>query len=207
MIKAAIFDVDGVLLDSLQANGQFYRDLLAHFGLTGPTDDELRPVFHLPLQMAVRHFYPELTDEQVRAMADYEEKIESRFDLLRMPPGADQVIPQLANDYQLGIASGRSRISIDEFFQFSKLGEFFTTSVAFEDTEKHKPDPEPLLLAVNQLGVRPSEAVYIGDTAVDIEAARAAGMNFILFGPELLPGVKMLAKLFTDIPGLVKNIS
>jgi pyrophosphatase PpaX len=45
-----------------------------------------------------------------------------------------------------------------------------------EDTVLHKPDPEPLLLAVNRLGATPDQAVYVGDAIVDVQAARNAGM-------------------------------
>jgi pyrophosphatase PpaX len=48
--------------------------------------------------------------------------------------------------------------------------------VGFEDTSSHKPDPEPVLLAIEQLGGTPDEAVYVGDSPFDIRAAKAAGM-------------------------------
>ena len=57
---------------------------------------------------------------------------------------------------------------------------YFRTAVAYEDTTRHKPHPEPLLLAANRLKIKPSGTVYIGDAASDMEAAKAAGMKFIL---------------------------
>ena len=51
-------------------------------------------------------------------------------------------------------------------------------AVLFEDTTKHKPDPEPLLECLRRLGVEPREALYLGDARSDMVAARAAGMDF-----------------------------
>ena len=55
---------------------------------------------------------------------------------------------------------------------------FMDAAVLCEDTQAHKPDPEPLLLCLQQLGVEPEAALYLGDTRSDMVAARAAGMDF-----------------------------
>ena len=54
--------------------------------------------------------------------------------------------------------------------------------VGFEDTSRHKPDPEPVLLAIEQLGGTPDEAVYVGDSPFDIGAAKAAGVFAVAVG-------------------------
>ena len=55
---------------------------------------------------------------------------------------------------------------------------YMETAVLCEDTEKHKPDPEPLLVCLERLGVKPEEAIYVGDATTDMLAARNAGMAF-----------------------------
>jgi len=59
------------------------------------------------------------------------------------------------------------------------LGHLFETVVGGDETEKHKPDPEPLLLAAERMGVDPSQAAYVGDSPFDVGAAKAAGMYAI----------------------------
>jgi pyrophosphatase PpaX len=54
--------------------------------------------------------------------------------------------------------------------------------VTADDTERHKPDPDPLLEALDRLGAQPSEAAYVGDSPFDIAAARAAGMRAVAVG-------------------------
>lgn len=51
--------------------------------------------------------------------------------------------------------------------------------VAMEDTERHKPQPDPLLLGIRRLGIRPHDTVYVGDAVVDVQAAKAAGLGSI----------------------------
>ena len=54
MIKAVIFDIDGVLLDSFEANLKFFQDLMIKFGYLPPTKEEVPPIFHLNMWDAIR---------------------------------------------------------------------------------------------------------------------------------------------------------
>jgi pyrophosphatase PpaX len=65
------------------------------------------------------------------------------------------------------------------------LAESFDTVVTYEDTERHKPGPEPVLLALDRLGMSPGEAVFVGDSPHDMHAGRAAGVRTAaaLWGP------------------------
>lgn len=77
-----------------------------------------------------------------------------------------------------GIASSKRRRQYGIDMGRCGFDRFMDAAVLCEDTEKHKPDPEPLLLCLRQLGVEPQEALYLGDTRSDMVAARAAGMDF-----------------------------
>ena len=60
-----------------------------------------------------------------------------------------------------------------------ELRRFFEVTVGAEDTERHKPNPEPLLLAIERLGEGVADAVYVGDSPFDVQAAKAAGMGSV----------------------------
>ncbi|TDF92991.1 HAD family hydrolase [Paenibacillus piri] len=91
--------------------------------------------------------------------------------------GIVELLEQLREaGFRLGIVSSKHRRFIVPELESKSLLQFFECIVGQEDTVKHKPDPEPLLLASSVMGVRPEECVYIGDQPTDVLAARGAGM-------------------------------
>ena len=78
--------------------------------------------------------------------------------------------------------------------------------VAYEDTENHKPHPEPLLLAAKSLNVSPEECVYIGDVENDLIAGRAAGMKVIIYAKEAILGADAQTASFKELPQLIQKL-
>jgi pyrophosphatase PpaX len=68
------------------------------------------------------------------------------------------------------------------FARFPELEENVDVVIASDDTERHKPDPDPVLAALDRLGAEPSEAAYVGDSPFDIRAAKAAGVFAVAVG-------------------------
>lgn len=95
--------------------------------------------------------------------------------------GWDEVIIKLDEKGILcGISSSKTRAQYEIDFLKTGLQKYMKGIVLAEDTEKHKPDPQPLLKAAKIIGAEPSETLYIGDTVVDYQATKAAGMDFAL---------------------------
>ena len=90
--------------------------------------------------------------------------------------------------------------------QLARFKDLFRAIVAWEDTEKHKPDPEPLQKVMEKLGVMREEAVYIGDVENDLKAARAAGTKFIFFPDSGLAGADGATQDFKELPRLIDNL-
>ena len=89
--------------------------------------------------------------------------------------------------------------------------DYFNVIITQELTEKHKPNPEPLLLACQKLNIKPEEAVYVGDRIIDFETAKNAGMDFIgiLSGGTSKEefekaGVKKIIKSLSDLLSIIK---
>jgi len=80
---------------------------------------------------------------------------------------------------KLGIVTAKRRSTVELAFDRVPLGHLFEVVVGGDETERHKPDPEPLLLAAERMGVRPEDAAYVGDSPFDIRAAKAAGMRSV----------------------------
>jgi pyrophosphatase PpaX len=77
------------------------------------------------------------------------------------------------------VVTAKRRVTLELAFEHVPVGHVFETMVGGDETERHKPDPEPLLLAAERLGVRPEEAAYVGDSPFDVRAAKAAGMGSV----------------------------
>jgi HAD superfamily hydrolase (TIGR01509 family) len=99
-------------------------------------------------------------------------------------PGARTVICQLACSFTLGIVTSGSCGRVRRQLRELELRGHFATCVYSEDVPRRKPHPAPLQLALKRLRAEPRDAVYVGDTAEDIEMARRAGVRAIgVFGP------------------------
>ena len=147
------------IADAFAVEGRFYRER-AGLGRDAPSLHRLR-------EECVDVFNRELGASL--SVAEYIDAI--RFDLL---PGAAQALARLR---RLGLALavvGNWDVSLHERLEEAGLAGSFATVVH----AARKPDPAGLLLALEQLGVRPGRALHIGDEEADEEAARAAGMHF-----------------------------
>ena len=105
------------------------------------------------------------------------ETLEAFDELLAILPGL------AAEGRKLGIVTAKRHRTVGlAFDRFSALADAFDVVIAHEDTERHKPDPDPVLLAVERLGGEPDEAVYVGDSPFDIGAAKAARVFAVAVG-------------------------
>jgi pyrophosphatase PpaX len=77
---------------------------------------------------------------------------------------------------RLGVVTAKRRSTVELAFASVPIAHLFETVVGGDETEKHKPDPEPLLLAAERMGVAPTDCAYVGDSPFDIRAAKAAEM-------------------------------
>jgi pyrophosphatase PpaX len=80
---------------------------------------------------------------------------------------------------RLGIVTAKRRQTVELAFARLPIEHLFETVVGGDETERHKPDPAPLLLALERFDARPEEAAYVGDAPFDVKAAKAAGLYAI----------------------------
>jgi len=209
MIKAVIFDIDGVLLDSFEANLKFFQDLMNKTGYRSPTREEFPAIFHLSMMDAIKTLTKSNSEEEIKRIWEMGRSREVGYDLglLAMPKGAGKVIETLSKNYQLGIVTSRIKESVYESPKLTKLKKYFKVAVSYEDTTNHKPHPEPLLLAAQKLGVRSEECIYIGDVENDIKAACAAGMKVIIYSKNNFPQANICTTSFIELPELIASLS
>jgi len=181
MITTVLFDVDGVFFDSFNANLKFFQTLIPKAGYTAPTKDQYSKMFHLTMIDVIRNLIPSKSEEEIKRVFELgkSQAVNYPYYLIKTPAKFSETLLDLAKHYKLGVVTSRIKGSLFNYPQMQPVKDLFQTAVYFEDTQKHKPDPDPLLLAAKRLGSLPEETVYVGDAPSDQQAAKKAGMKFI----------------------------
>jgi pyrophosphatase PpaX len=179
MLKAVIFDVDGVLVDSKRAVIAFYSSLFKEAGYNDISREDIAKCFHLPLVHSIRELIG-CDDEEVNRIKSLAVNSEHRSrELYEFPEKLDHVLESLYRRFKLAIVTSRIRYGVQHIFDVKEMAHYFDEVIAFEDYSEPKPSPEPLLVALDRLQVSADQAIYIGDSDTDIEAATSAGMPSI----------------------------
>jgi pyrophosphatase PpaX len=123
----------------------------------------------------MRAFDPERVEELVEAYREHNEPLHSE---LQPCAGILDVLPVLrAEGRRLGIVTAKRRLTVQLAFDtLPELEQYFDVVVGAEDTERHKPHPEPILVALERVGAAARETAYVGDSPFDVQAANAAGV-------------------------------
>jgi len=171
-----LFDLDGTLIDS----GPMIVASMKHAAKTVLERDI--PVAVLTaavggpgLTAQMRALDPDRVDELVAAYREHNEPLHEDLEAFWE---VVEVLPRLrAEGRRLGIVTAKRRATVQlAFDRLQGLEANFDVVVAHEDTSRHKPDPDPVLFAIEKLGAEPAQAVYVGDSPFDIRAAKAAGV-------------------------------
>lgn len=178
--KAALFDVDGTLVDSLPALVGGLGDTFERFAGQRPSDDDIRALIGLPLRTQLRMMgLPEPEPAQLQTMVDFAiDRFEANKHLERPIEGA---IATLRLCRRLGIrtalVTSKNERELAGFLPRFAAADAVDTTVSASDVAHPKPDPESARLACARLGVAPEEALMIGDSIYDLRCARDAGVT------------------------------
>jgi beta-phosphoglucomutase len=190
MIRAVVFDFDGVIANSEPLHFRAYRDVLAERGLTLTESayyenylgyDDIGAFRAIAADAGVSLSEADVAD-LVALKAVRLEALERDGSVLF--PGAREAITRLAAGWPTAIASGALKPEILRVLDHEKLRQHFPIVVSAEDTAASKPDPAPYQLAVDRLtatipGLRPDECVAIEDSRWGLVSARTAGLHTI----------------------------
>lgn len=173
-----LFDLDGTVIDSgaiiLASMRHAAKEVLGE----EPPDELLMAAVGGPGLEAQMHA---LAPDRVEELVDvYRAHNEPLHDELVCCAGIDGVLVRLKDEgRRLGIVTAKRLATVDLAFKALPLRHLFDTVVGGDETERHKPDPDPLLLAAERLDVEPGICAYVGDSPFDIRAAKAAGMHAV----------------------------
>lgn len=174
--KHVIFDVDGTLADTDGISQRALQDLL--FERTGEEEDlaDLAFTRGIPGDEALAQLG--ILDEE--ALARWDELAREHAEEVKLFYGVREMLEDLrACGKVLGVVSSRRHDEYDAVITPLGIDGYFDNMVLAEDTERHKPEPDPLLEYLRRSGARPEETIYVGDTLHDSRAAQAAGISFV----------------------------
>jgi pyrophosphatase PpaX len=184
--RALLLDLDGTLLDTCPLLFAAFRHTVAEHLGRDPGYDEWFARFGLPIHAHMREL--RVTEEEAAAMVTtYRAFIHTHHDgHVRCFDGVVETLQSLHTaGVRLAAVTSKSRRLALRNLEFVRLLPLFTAIIAEEDTARHKPHPEPVLVALERLGAAPEAAVMVGDSPYDVAAARGAGVRSAaaLWGP------------------------
>jgi len=185
-VSTVIYDCDGVIFESFEANFAFYSKVLEHFGKPplDKGDSETMRLLHTYSSRDVLAglFGDELLEEALcfAAAIDYRELLP----FMHMEEGFLDTLEKLRGRVNLAVCTNRST-SMDMLLGDFGLTPYFTCVMTALKVTNPKPHPEPLLKILDFYRIMPDEALFVGDSDLDRRAAEAAGVPFVAYKADL----------------------
>lgn len=181
-VAGIIYDCDGVLFESQQANLAYYNHVLAVFDEPLVTEDQIEKA-HLCHTAASPIVFAELLGEgRVTEALAVAQNVSFRQFLSHMhpEPGLTSSLQELSSRMPLAVATNRGT-SMPEILEHFNLKSYFSTVVTSRDVDRPKPSPDMLFLAAERLAIRTEQLLFVGDSILDQQAADAAGIRFVAY--------------------------
>lgn len=192
MLKAILFDLDGTIINSIPLHDKSLRQIFARLGVKMP-----KKKIHAMLRLPTEEIYFRLEVKKKTGLNFqpfnsfkrnvYYEMIKGRDITL---PGVESALRMLGKKYRLAIVTNSSRKTVHKSTP-PRILNLFGAIVTYDDVRHGKPCPEPIRKALGRLGVKPKEAVFVGDSYYDAIACNELNMRF--FG--VLTGVSTAKEL------------
>jgi pyrophosphatase PpaX len=170
-----LFDLDGTLIDSgPMIVASMKHATLSVLGQEVPEEVLTAAIGGPGLVAQMQALAPDRVDDLVSAYREHNEPLHEELEAFWE---VVEVLPRLRNEgRRLGIVTAKRHATVRlAFDRLPGLEDAFEVVIASDDTQRHKPSPDPILAAIDRLGASPADTAYVGDSPYDIRAARAAG--------------------------------
>jgi pyrophosphatase PpaX len=181
-IDTVLFDFDGTVMDTTDVIiGSWQHTFMTFEGKERPVEDIVK-TFGEILSHTMTKMLPDVDTEE--AIDTYRSYHRDNFgERISVFEGVPELLIELKKrNYKTGLVTSRLSGTTWEGLRQYGLQDFFDVVVSCDDTDKHKPDPAPVNIALERLGSKPENAVMLGDTMFDILCARNAGVTSVLVG-------------------------
>ena len=185
--KAVIYDCDGVMLDSIESNYIFYNRIMA--GLGRPEINRLcteseRVLHTFSYLDVIEHFFGDDPQKGEAIAIGKTIRYKELMPYMRREEGLLETLKELKDRVALAVCTNRAT-SMEMIIEDFGLEGYFSCIMTAAKVQHPKPHPEPLLKVLEHYDIAPQEALFVGDSAVDMQAAAAAGVPFIAYKSDL----------------------
>ena len=183
-IRCVIYDCDGVLFDSLEANTRLYNDLCARVGRGPLREEELKYVHTHTVFEALHFIFGKENDLEKRALEILKQKqvdLKDYIEYLKMEPHLVEVLEKLKEKGILRVINTNRTTSMKYIMEKYDLWQYFEMVVTALDVKNPKPNPESIEKIIQELNLNKEEAVFVGDSDVDQQTAESSGVRFIAY--------------------------
>ena len=183
-IRCVVYDCDGVLFDSLEANTKLYNDLCALVG-RGPLREEEMQYVHTHTVFEALHFiFGKENDLEKKALEILKQKqvdLKNYVMYLKMEPHLLQALESLKEKGILRAINTNRTTSMKYIMERFNLWPYFEMVVTALDVKNPKPHPESIEKIIQELHLNKEEAIFVGDSDVDQQTAKSSGIKFIAY--------------------------
>lgn len=177
VFPAVLFDLDGTLLDSIELILSSMRYAFAKHERECPSDDEWSAGIGIPLFTMFGRYARDDADRKMLIAAYREHQFANHDRLIRCYDGVVDLVKSLhERGHDLAIVTSKNEYLAMRGLVHVGLARYIDTIVGTEASTRHKPDPEPVRVALQRLDCPPNQAIFVGDSVHDMEAGNAAGV-------------------------------
>ena len=198
--KGVLFDLDGTLLDTSELIIKSFNHTMNKHYQRNADIEVVRSYFGRPLRTAMEFMGPDKVEELIASYREY--NLLHHDSSVKVFSGVAEVIRQL---YEAGIllavVTSKTHATAIRGLRLFNLDKYFTSVIGCERSLKHKPDPEPVSVALSDLNVPANECLMVGDSPYDLISAKSAGVKTAAVSWSDLP----LATLLAENPDYIVN--
>lgn len=208
MIKAIIFDMDGLMIDSERVTFECYQERLKDMNLT--MDEEFyKTLLGKPIKGIYQRFYDVYGNDFPieTVIQDVHQLMAERFETEGVPvkKGLVELLHYLKdNNYKTIVATSSNRNRVDKILAQAKITKFFDDSICGDEVTKGKPNPEVFLKSCQKLGVNTDEAIVLEDSEAGIQASYDANIKVICIPDMKYPEKQYEEKTFKILKDLTE---
>lgn len=185
-IRNILFDLDGTLLDTNELIIQSFQHTYQRHLNKHVDKEDIIKTFGEILKITLDREFGDDSEEAIKTYRNFQ--IGKFEKLISIREGVKEGVMKLYNQgYKLAVVTSRLNKSAIMGLNHFGLMEYFDIVIGADDTDKHKPDPTPAFMALQEMGGKPEETIFVGDSPFDVLCGKNAGIKSVIVGWSALP--------------------